>query len=797
MQKLLAILLPCALLACSLFSQPESDDDGPLMSTTGGIPPKSTTGAISPPAHSAPAHYNGPDSIEELILSSTAVIRARLTNTTTETVTTTADEHYYTALKFQFSVSEYLYGSGADSITAYFIGNSQFNTAQEAEAFAPTSASMRDPQFDNRDAVLFLTDGTKSEIFTALAEPQDVYILAVGGPPGHTRYWIDDRYERRWLPAASATAATSANQKFLLEQPAAGTTPSTTTLGALKAKVAAIVAEINAGDGSTAYKKCLQGKYSQIRTDEWHKSINQKPPSYEPLWDRTFASGQPAGTEVYNYKGRGSTIMVDGAEEKSRVWIDGEDGGLFSVNEANHYPFKDNWTLFDFLVVSTRPIPAGTYHFNHNYGTHIDCGNTTTFELTANVSAPEGTLHELFFDPVTVGNAVSADGTNGVLKPTSFTDAKGASATLSSISYESSTVKVEVTPDGALDGHVVDVIELDGTVSLSLDVFDATVDSVNDTLNWTVSEQPWDDGDLLMVRIREAPPSCRSNSVVLNADSEPALVGDCEALFALKDALAGTGTLNWGLDRAITSWDGVTVGGTPKRVTELDLNRRDLTGVVPAGLGDLTGLERIALRRNRLTGEIPPRLGELAELRHLDLSFNPLSGSMPPELGSLSVLRELFLYDTPNLGGEIPSELGNLSKLERLGLSGNALTGTIPAELGGLSRLRYLNLHENRLSGQIPTELGGLTGIQGLTLNSNELSGAGAVGAGRARESHQSDPVRQRSGRLPPSVAADHRVQRLYRVGTAVLRAGRSRACAWEPETSVLRTERSRSLGAL
>ena len=499
-----------ALLACSLFSQPESDDDGPLMSTTGGIPPQSTTGAISPPGHSAPAHYNGPDSIEELILSSTAVIRARLTNTTTETVTTTADEHYYTALKFQFSVSEYLYGSGADSITAYFIGNSQFNTAQEAEAFAPTSASMRDPQFDNRDAVLFLTDGTKSEIFTALAEPQDVYILAVGGPPGHTRYWIDDRYERRWLPAASATAATSANQKFLLEQPAAGTTPSTITLGALKAKVAAIVAEINAGDGSTAYKKCLQGKYSQIRTDEWHKSINQKPPSYEPLWDRTFASGQPAGTEVYNYKGRGSTIMVDGAEEKSRVWLDGKDGGLLSVNEINHHPFKDNWTLFDFSVVSARPIPAGTYEFNHNYGSHIDCGNTMAFEITANVTAPDGVLHELFFDPVMVGSALKADASNGVLKPASFTDENGASATLSSISYASPSsgsgqagkVEIEVTPDDALDDHIVDIIELDGTVSLSLDVFDASVDNANDTLSWSVSSQPWEVGDQLMVRIR-------------------------------------------------------------------------------------------------------------------------------------------------------------------------------------------------------------------------------------------------------------------------------------------------------
>ena len=86
-----------------------------------------------------------------------------------------------------------------------------------------------------------------------------------------------------------------------------------------------------------------------------------------------------------------------------------------------------------------------------------------------------------------------------------FTGANGASATISSISYDSSTVKVEVTPDDALVRHVLDFIELDGTVSLSLDVFDATVDAANDTLSWAVSSAPWEDGDKLMVRIRKAP----------------------------------------------------------------------------------------------------------------------------------------------------------------------------------------------------------------------------------------------------------------------------------------------------
>lgn len=497
-------------LACSLFGQPDSEDTGPPKTITGASPPPITTGAISPPAHSAPVPYDGPSSIEERILTSTAVVRARLTSTTTEIVTSKTDQYHYPALKFTFSVSEYLYGSGADTVTAYYVSPADFNTGQEAEAWAPTMVSRRDTQFDDREAVLFLTDGTsiKSERFSVLAEPKDVYILAVGSGPiqGHSRFWIDDRHDRRWLPAASATAATSASQEFLLEQPVSGTTPSTITLADMKTKIAVIVAEIDGGDGSEAYRKCLKGKYTQIRTDEWTRSWNPAHNSYEPTWDGTFASGQPAGTELYNYKNRGSAIMVDGTEEKSKVWVDGEDGNLLSVEEANHHPFEENWTLFDFLVVSARPIPAGTYEFNHNYGTHIDCGNTSVFELTATVTAPEGTLHELFYDPVVVGNVVVADVSNGVLSPATFTGANGASATIRSISYKAGTVKLEVTPDDALDEHIVDIIELDGTVSLSLDVAEATVDAVSGTLSWSVASQPWEDGDLLMVRIRGASP---------------------------------------------------------------------------------------------------------------------------------------------------------------------------------------------------------------------------------------------------------------------------------------------------
>ena len=65
-------------------------------------------------------------------------------------------------------------------------------------------------------------------------------------------------------------------------------------------------------------------------------------------------------------------------------------------------------------------------------------------------------------------------------------------------------MKIKVTPVTALASQVVEVIELDGTGSLSLSVAAATVDAANNTLSWTVSSAPWHNGDKLMVRIHKA-----------------------------------------------------------------------------------------------------------------------------------------------------------------------------------------------------------------------------------------------------------------------------------------------------
>ena len=180
----------------------------------------------------------------------------------------------------------------------------------------------------------------------------------------------------------------------------------------------------------------------------------------------------------------------------------------------------------DYRVTSTRPLPAGTYgfHFNHRGPYYGRCeGYAFRYEWTVTVNAPAGTLHEAFFDPVTDGSAVAADSANGVLKPASFTDANGASATLERIAWEpgvgeSGTVKVKLNLHTGLTGHVVDFIALDGSVPLSLKIADATVDAANRTLSWTVASQPWEDDDKLMLRVRKG---CGSGTTVTNPGANP------------------------------------------------------------------------------------------------------------------------------------------------------------------------------------------------------------------------------------------------------------------------------------
>ena len=107
----------------------------------------------------------------------------------------------------------------------------------------------------------------------------------------------------------------------------------------------------------------------------------------------------------------------------------------------------------------------------------------------------------------------------------------------------------------------------------------------------------------------------------------------------MKDSLAGSASLIWSADLPMGQWEGVTFSFSPnRRVQEIRLVNRGLTGCLPARSGELTGLTQPELCDNGLSGEIPSQLGRLSSLTQRHLDDIELSGAIPTELGDLSTL---------------------------------------------------------------------------------------------------------------------------------------------------------------
>ena len=197
------------------------------------------------------------------------------------------------------------------------------------------------------------------------------------------------------------------------------------------------------------------------------------------------------------------------------------------------------------------------------------------------------------------------------------------------------------------------------------------------------------------------------------ATAPPAASGsaetDREALVAIYNATDGENwnrSDNWLSDAPLDEWEGVTTDDEG-RVAKLEVNGNDLTGEIPAELGNLTNLT------------------------HLSLSFNQLTGA-------------------------IPAELGDLTNLQTLYLDGNQLTGEISAELGDLTNLTHLDLYLNQLTGEIPAELGSLPSLEGLQLHNNPVYRGDTGGVGQPDQPDSSVPLQQPVDRVHTRRLAKH-----------------------------------------
>ena len=470
--------------------------------------------------HHAPPEHFGPASLEERIVGADVIARVRL-RSVSQVIEANAfydgETLYSGALDLKFQVLEYLKGKGGSELTAVvFDTDLTFKTKLGARTMGEDFIAGRDTNWDNREAIVFLASDHPS--LPSSYEP-DRYALGILRFNGEERYTIASRYSKHWLPAAVATGAVGASrgseQRFLTggvpvnvqTRGASGVSgdASDMTLAALKTRISEVDREVDAGDGSKEYRECVHAKYEWAREMQWRfnylKSRRPDLDFYERE-DYDFGSGLPARSEVLRDRFAGYTEAYN-AHDPNQYWLSGEDAGLFDYNHPG-------------VVTSIRPLPDGDYRFyaHERLSKLIICDAYPDIlrehrEIFVRVAPSSGTAHEAFFDPVAIGTAVGADDTNGVLKPASFTFKGVGDVSIERIEWESGSVEMELAPHSRLADHHIDFIALDGKVSLRLDFDDATEvdeDGIR-ALSWGVCEQPWSDGDLLMLRIGSGIPA--------------------------------------------------------------------------------------------------------------------------------------------------------------------------------------------------------------------------------------------------------------------------------------------------
>ncbi|KAL3729744.1 hypothetical protein ACJRO7_026824 [Eucalyptus globulus] len=179
---------------------------------------------------------------------------------------------------------------------------------------------------------------------------------------------------------------------------------------------------------------------------------------------------------------------------------------------------------------------------------------------------------------------------------------------------------------------------------------------------------------------------------------------------------------SWNDTSHLCEWYGVTCGRKHRRVTVLNLRSKNLAGVMPPHIGNLSFLRKVHLENNSFRSEIPPQLGHLFRLQQLFLHNNSFSGQIPSNLSRCSNLLILHLGRNM-LEGRLPTELGSLSKLQELVLQVNNLMGNIPPSFGNLSSLQVFTTMLNNLVGTIPEALGQLRNLKFLNLGGNKFVG--------------------------------------------------------------------------
>ena len=457
--------------------------------------------------------------IEESLLHAEIVARVRLVKAEGKALESNLSgrtKNYRAMLRFEFDVLETLKGPSKRKLNVYVHDCCNVNLIWDRLEWAQSSAQVlvdsRPKTWDSREALIFVRSNEKLS-YSWIPEKEYFMFVIPYSSAAADEYMIDNEKNKVWLPEHLSTGtrveAGTDSQLFLTGPPDEGTSKISTkaptiSLGDVKKLISDLNTELRKSDNIERYRECLQDRSRSRREQTAAASASRPTPT--PI-DHRLTSGQPAGTSLM--KGRFSGD--DGYHEFS---FSGPD--KFLVRAQIEDEDDDSATGFDLNIEMTRPVPAGIYELSARARPYswLECEFDSAddyIDWTITVTAPSGTLHEAFFDPVELKNP--SDGVGVRYSPkTSFTLPDKTSVTLDYLYYTPGIVKMGTTPHNALDGYELDIIELDGKVSSTF-AFGGTRDT-SAAHEWATCAQPWHDDDELMLRIRKAGTGSGSASTI-------------------------------------------------------------------------------------------------------------------------------------------------------------------------------------------------------------------------------------------------------------------------------------------
>ena len=251
-------------------------------------------------------------------------------------------------------------------------------------------------------------------------------------------------------------------------------------------------------------------KYSRhhYESDQWSEWEGELVQPMALFGDQNSPGSQTASDG--NEQGNSESTYCDELVEAKYVGqekIQGHQASRYLIKQLGEHRLEtqEEWYIKRDIWIVDGQVIQTTIHQSFGRETVSYSATFSGWDEPNIIVAPvTGTLHEAFITTGTdTSGAVASSGSTGRLEPAEFATAGGTDTEIEELKWESGSVSLKLNPYDTLTGYVLDFFNADGVVSLSLDASSATADATNGTLSWAVAEAPWQDGDHLMLRIRE------------------------------------------------------------------------------------------------------------------------------------------------------------------------------------------------------------------------------------------------------------------------------------------------------